>query len=211
VKSVLRITPSHVIYSGTFIVKTTEHVRHEQSEVNLSGTPPRSPVAHEETIIPVLKEELDVGTRRVELDSGVRIAKQVEQREELIDEPLTKEEVAVERITLNRPVDGPVAVRYEGDTMIVPVLEEVLVVEKRLVLKEEIRITRRKTEFRAPERVTLRREIAAVERIEDPQSHVLPAGGDSSSGEAHSAESLLEEKRRHHEVLRRKLGSPSRD
>jgi uncharacterized protein (TIGR02271 family) len=188
-------------------VKTTEHMREEQSEGNLSGTAPR--VAHEETIIPVLEEELDVRTRRVELDSGVRIEKQVEQREELIDEPLTKEEVAVERITVNRPVDGPVAVRYEGDTMIVPVLEEVLVVEKRLVLKEEIRITRRKTEFRAPERVTLRREIAAVERIEDPESQVLPADGDSSRGEAHSAESLLEQKRRHHEGLRRKLGSPS--
>jgi len=190
-------------------VKTTDHIRDEQSEVNLSGTPPRSRVAHEETVIPVLKEELDVHTRRVELDSGVRVAKQVEEREELIDEPLTKEEVEVERITLNRPVDGPIAVRYEGDTMIVPVLEEVLVVEKRLVLKEEIRITRRKTEIRAPERVTLRREIAAVERIENPESHVLPADGDSSRAEAHSAESLLEEKRRHHENLRRKLGSPS--
>ena len=190
-------------------MKTTDHIRDEQSEVNLSGTPPRSRVAHEETVIPVLKEELDVHTRRVELDSGVRVAKQVEEREELIDEPLTKEEVEVERITLNRPVDGPIAVRYEGDTMIVPVLEEVLVVEKRLVLKEEIRITRRKTEIRAPERVTLRREIAAVERIENPESHVLPADGDSSHAEAHSAESLLEEKRRHHENLRCKLGSPS--
>jgi uncharacterized protein (TIGR02271 family) len=191
------------------MVKTSDHIRHQQSEVNLSGTPPRPPLAHEETIVPVLKEELDVSTRRVELDSGVRVAKHVEQREELIDEALTKEEVTVERITVNRRVDGPIAVRYEGDTMIVPVLEEVLVVEKRLVLKEEIRITRRKTEFRAPERVTLRREIAAVERIEDPESHVLPAGGDSSHGEAHSAESLLEEKRRHHEGLRRKLGTPS--
>lgn len=34
-------------------------------------------------------------------------------------------------------------IRTEGDVTIVPVLEEVLVVEKRLVLKEELHIRRR--------------------------------------------------------------------
>jgi uncharacterized protein (TIGR02271 family) len=157
----------------------------------------------------VLKEELDLHTRRVEIDSGVRVAKKVQQREEIVDEPLTKEEVDVERVAVNRRVDNPVAVRYEGDTMVVPILEEVLVVEKHLILKEEIRITRRKSEFRAPQRVTLRREVAAVERIEDAERSA-PQASEGSSRDRDSAESLLEQKRRQNEDLRRKLGPPAR-
>ncbi|MCA1628121.1 MAG: YsnF/AvaK domain-containing protein, partial [Acidobacteria bacterium] len=61
----------------------------------------------------------------------------VREREEIVDELLLKEAVEVERVIINREVDAPVPVRYEGETMIVPVLEEMLVVEKRLVLKEE--------------------------------------------------------------------------
>src|SRR5690606_31687528 len=60
-----------------------------------------------------------------------------------------------------------VAIRYEGDTMIVPVLEEVLVMQKRLLLEEEVRITRRRSEHRAPQRVMLREEHAEVERFGD--------------------------------------------
>jgi stress response protein YsnF len=45
------------------------------------------------------------------------------------------------------------------------VLEEVLVVEKRLLLKEEVRITKRRIETHMPQRVILRREEVAVERI----------------------------------------------
>src|SRR5689334_17238567 len=133
---------------------------------------PEDQQTHVQAVIPVIQEELDVRKRRVEVDSGVRVHKHIQEREEIIDEPLVKEDVSVERVPVNRHVDGPVAVRYEGETMIIPILEEVLVVEKRLVLKEEIRVTRRRTETRAPQRVPLRREIASVERIEEPRSTV---------------------------------------
>jgi len=153
-----------------------------------------------------MQEELDVRTRRVETGAGVRVEKTIEEREESIDEALLREDVDVERVVVNRVVDAPVAVRYEGDTMVVPVLEEVLVVEKRLVLKEEIRITRRRSEFRDPQRVVLRREHAAVERIEDDQeSQVAPAILGSLSVERDSTDSLLDEKRRQTEKVRRKL------
>lgn len=154
-----------------------------------------------EAVIPVLEEELEVGTRRVETGGGVRVDKTVEEREASIDEPLTKEEVEVERVAVDRAVDGPVAVRYEGDTMIVPVLEEVLVVEKRLVLKEEIRITRRRSEVHAPQRVVLRREHATVERIGEYEPRLTPTGAGSDS----SPDSLLDEKRRHNEEVLQKL------
>ena len=86
------------------------------------------------------------------------------ERTEVVDLPLTREEVSVERVAVNRVVDGPVETRREGDTWIVPVLEEVLVVEKRLMLREEVRITTRRTEVAEPQTVTLRREEAVVER-----------------------------------------------
>jgi uncharacterized protein (TIGR02271 family) len=117
-------------------------------------------------VIPVIEEVLDVQKRRVET-GGVRINKKVSEREERIDEPVWQEEVDVRRVAINRVVDGPVPEsRIEGDVMIVPVLEEVVVVKKQLVLKEELHITRRRIVERDSRTVTLRREEATVERIE---------------------------------------------
>ena len=95
----------------------------------------------------------------------VRIHKVVHEREELVDEPLLHEEVSIERVPIHRFVDEAMPIRYEGDTMIVSLLEEVPVVEKRLMLKEELRITTRRSEVHQPVRVTLRSEEATVEHL----------------------------------------------
>jgi hypothetical protein len=79
----------------------------------------------------------------------------LDERSVLIDEPLYYEDVEVERVPVNRIVDGPVQTRQEGDVMIVPVVEEVVTVQKRLLLKEEVRIRRRRTEVREPRRVVV--------------------------------------------------------
>lgn len=121
--------------------------------------------ATEETVIPVLQEEVQVDKRKVET-AKVRIKTTVEERQETIDLPLLHEEVEVRRVPINRPVDGPVAMRQEGDTLIVPLLEEVLVVQKQLLLKEEVHISKKRTEQHHPEQVTLRSEQVSVERIE---------------------------------------------
>ena len=70
-------------------------------------------------------------------------------------------------VPVNRVVDGPVVPRQEGDTLILSVLEEVLVVERRLVLKEEVRVVRTRVTEPATQRVTLRREEIVVERDGD--------------------------------------------
>jgi uncharacterized protein (TIGR02271 family) len=108
-------------------------------------------------VLPVMEETLTVDTHPVET-GRVRIRKVVHAREALVDLPLLREEVIIERVPVNRVVEGPIPVRYEGDTMIVSLLEEVLVVETRLLVTEELRITTRRTETHRPERVTLRRE-----------------------------------------------------
>jgi uncharacterized protein (TIGR02271 family) len=84
-------------------------------------------------VVPVIAEELEVQKRVVETGK-VRITKAVHEREAVVDEPLFSEEVEVERVPIQRVVDKPVPVRYEADTVVVSILEEVLVVEKRLML-----------------------------------------------------------------------------
>lgn len=116
-------------------------------------------------VVPVLAEELDIQKRQV-TTGRVRISKVVREREELVDEPLMREEVVIERVPINRFVEAIIPVRYEGDTMIVSLLEEVPVVEKRLMLKEELRITRRQLEVHKPMPVTLRSEEATIEHLD---------------------------------------------
>jgi len=125
-------------------------------------------VETELTVIPVI-EESAVVTKRVVDRGGVRVTKLVHEREETIDEPLWQERVTVEWVQVNQPVDHAPTVRRDGDTLIIPILEEVVVVEKRLVLKEELRVTMQRVSRRQPQSVTLRREEVVVERIDARQ------------------------------------------
>jgi uncharacterized protein (TIGR02271 family) len=115
-------------------------------------------------VVPVIEEEVEVHKQQVETGK-VRISKVVHEREVVVDEPLLHHEVEVERVPIERLVEEVIPVRYEGDTMIVSVMEEVLVVEKRWMLKEEIHLRQRRVERHQPQRVTLRREEALVEHI----------------------------------------------
>jgi uncharacterized protein (TIGR02271 family) len=115
-------------------------------------------------VVPVIEEQAEFSKQ--EITSGlVRINKVVHEREEVVDEPLITEEVEIERVPINKVVKGQAPkARQDGDKTIIPVLEEVLVVEKRLLLKEELRITRRKRTFHDPQVLTLRSEEVTVER-----------------------------------------------
>jgi uncharacterized protein (TIGR02271 family) len=132
-------------------------------------------------VIPVVEEILDVRQRRVET-GRVRITKIVHEREEEVKAPRVREEVTIERVTLNRMVDAPISMRQEGDTFIIPLLEEVVVVEKRLMVKEELRITKRRIEEHASQQVTLRREEVVVERLDPSEQQPQNLGKESSHG-----------------------------
>lgn len=119
--------------------------------------------------IPVIEEQLAFGTRVVETGRGVRIHKTVSEQPVTIDERLSRDEVQVEHVPIDRIVaagETP-ANRYEGDTLIVPVLEEVLVVERRLRIKEELHISRTRHEERYQETVALKVERVDVERFDE--------------------------------------------
>ena len=121
--------------------------------------------------VPVIEEKLEIGTRTVDSGRGVRIHKTVAEHPATIDERLLKDEVEVARVPVGRMV-GPgeePAAHYEGDTLVVPVLEEVLVVERRVRIKEELRITRRQRAEHCHDTVVLRSEHVSIERFDDTE------------------------------------------
>ena len=116
-------------------------------------------------VIPVVEERLEVSRERVET-GRVRIIKSVEAREVVVDDPLKRESVRVEHVPINQVVTGAVPqVREEGDVTVIPILEERVVTRTELVLVEEVRIHRDHSEYHDPQRVTLRKEVVAVERF----------------------------------------------
>jgi uncharacterized protein (TIGR02271 family) len=96
--------------------------------------------------VPVLAERLTAEARPVELGE-LRVHRRVDEVEETVRRTVERDELDVERVPLNRPLDAPVAQRTEGEWLVIPVMEEVPIVRKQLVLKEELRVrTRRVTE-----------------------------------------------------------------
>jgi uncharacterized protein (TIGR02271 family) len=116
--------------------------------------------------IPVIRESLEVGSRRIAA-GRVRVSRRAEQQEQTVDLAGWIEEATIEHIPVGRVLEpGAVpAVREEDGALIVPVLEETLVLEKRLVLREELRIVRIRRETSRRETVTLRRDRVEVERL----------------------------------------------
>jgi uncharacterized protein (TIGR02271 family) len=125
----------------------------------------------EDVVIPVIEEEVAAGTRAVKTGS-VRVDKHVEKRIRKIAAPLLHEDVEVRHVPINRVVSEEPKVRKKGDTLIVPVVEEEIVVTKRLVLKEEIHLVKRRTKDRFVREVELNRERAEVRRL-DADGRVL--------------------------------------
>ena len=115
--------------------------------------------------IPLVEETAAVSVRRT-TTGRVEVRTLTDTFEDTVRSALEEETVEVTRVPIDRQVETAPAIRTDGDLTVVPVLEEILVVEKRLVLKEEIHIrrTRRLQNVETP--VTLRRQRAVVERRE---------------------------------------------
>lgn len=120
--------------------------------------------------VPVFEEELSVDIRTIDTGRGVRVHKTVEEEPVIVDELLMREHVDVRRVAIDQMLgtSAPLpAARYEGDVLIVPVFEEVLVVEKRMKLKEELHITRTRIEESQPQTVVLKKEHVTIERFDE--------------------------------------------
>ena len=117
--------------------------------------------------IPLVEETVSVGVRQV-VTGRVSVRTLTESFDELVHQELRGTRAEVERFPIGRTlladeeVPGP---RTEGGVTIIPIFEEIMVVEKRLVLKEELHITQVSTVEVVEMPVTLRRQRAAVERL----------------------------------------------
>lgn len=105
--------------------------------------------------IAVHEERLVVTARAVE-SGRVTVTTSVKEHDETVEMLLRQQNISVDRVAINRVVEKAPEVRQDGDTLIVPVMEEILVVEKRLVLREEIHIRTTSQEQVASRTVRLR-------------------------------------------------------
>ena len=115
-------------------------------------------------VIPLAEEELRLDKRQV-TRGKVRVRTVVDIVDEIARGSLEEETVEVTRVPVDRVVDQAPEVRTEDGVTIVPILEEVLVVEKRLVLKEELHIRKKITTEEVEIPVELRKQRAIIERV----------------------------------------------
>jgi uncharacterized protein (TIGR02271 family) len=114
-------------------------------------------------VIPLVEERVSATKREVET-GRVRVHTRIDEREEIVHAELARDQVDVERVPMNREIASVPAVRQEGDVTIVPVVEERLVVEKKLFLVEEVRLRRTRTIEEHAQPVRLATQRAEIER-----------------------------------------------
>ncbi|MFC3125430.1 YsnF/AvaK domain-containing protein [Pseudoroseomonas globiformis] len=116
------------------------------------------------TAVPLIEERL-ISRKRVVETGRVRISVTNETAEDVVRETLQTRHAEVERVSLDREVTEVPQPRQEGDVLIIPVVEEILVIEKRLVLKEEIRLHFIDSETAVEQLISRRTQRANIERL----------------------------------------------
>ena len=116
-----------------------------------------------EEIIPVIQEHIVIDTERATTRT-VRVRTVTHEDEHAIDEPVTITDVEVKRVPVDLWTDEPIADRVEGDTRIISVHREEIIVQRRLHVVEEVHVTLRKREERHREIVRTRQTQVVVDR-----------------------------------------------
>lgn len=118
---------------------------------------------HEEFLEPVIRE----------ISRGkVLINKRIEEVPQELSVDLTQQGIAVERVPIGQVVETAPGPRWEEDTFVMPIVQEEIVVQRRLVLVEEVRLTRTSETEQHLIPGTIRREV--IEIVED----LLSDGGE---------------------------------
>jgi len=120
-----------------------------------------------ETVIPLAEETIAISKRQVELGQ-VRVSLTTDVEQMIARETLRGRRVEVERVAVGRTLaegEAPPQTREDGETLIIPVVEEMAVVVKRLILREEVRLRFVQTEVPFEQEVDVRRQQAMVERV----------------------------------------------
>ncbi|MGI9073729.1 MAG: YsnF/AvaK domain-containing protein [Bryobacteraceae bacterium] len=119
-----------------------------------------------DVVVPVVTEELHADAIPVQT-GGVRVTKRIEGYDEVLEQELRKGRVEIRRVKTDRVVDGPQPVQRVGNTLVVPVVSEMLHFEKRWVVTEEIHLTQIEERDTVQETVRVNQEKAEVERLDE--------------------------------------------
>ena len=131
----------------------------------------------DEQVVPIAEETVRVDKRQT-VSGKVRVRTEVDSVEQIARETLTGETVEVTRVPVDQRITQIPEIRTENGVTILPIVEERLVVEKQLFLKEELHIRRNITTENVEVPITLRSERAVVERF-DANGRPLPEEGTS--------------------------------
>lgn len=118
---------------------------------------------NDKMVIPVIEEEVTI-EKHIVPTGKVNITKRVREQEEIVDVPTYKGEVNVNRVPVNTFVEKHPPIRHEGDTMIIPIVQEQIVMVKKLLLVEELHVQNRVIESHYSQTVTLLKEEVEVTR-----------------------------------------------
>lgn len=130
----------------------------------------REVIADEEIVIPIMAEEVALTVQKV-ARSKVQIRTRFDTAEQVLESPVMREELIIEHIPRNQPIQGdPPQIREENGVQIIPILEEVLVSKKQILLREEVQISKRRVTETIPQAITLRYEVADIEQISSEES-----------------------------------------
>jgi uncharacterized protein (TIGR02271 family) len=115
--------------------------------------------------IPVFGENVSVQKKEV-VTGKINIKKSVHEEVQTVNTPVMRDEYEIVRVPVQSTVlqVPPEPVRHEGDTMIIPVVREITVVEKRYEVIEERHIRHHKTESISTQQITLKKEQVDINR-----------------------------------------------
>ena len=117
---------------------------------------------YEEIRIPLAREEFTATVRPVR-GSTVRIAKRVTTEDQVLEVPVTQEEIRVERRIVERPGDASGAEVFEQIVIEIPLYRDRLDVQKRTRVSDEIIVTKEVVHSTERLRDTVRREEVFVD------------------------------------------------
>jgi stress response protein YsnF len=116
----------------------------------------------QDVAIPLVEEHVSLSKR--EIKTRLKVRTRLEQGEEIVRTELFRDEVEIKRVPMNLDISQVPEIRHVGGTTIVPVVEEVLVVEKKLVLVEEIHLSRVSSTENVAQPVPVFRQRVEIER-----------------------------------------------
>ncbi len=144
-----------------------DDTRHQTEQTNGSKSEDASHVdgTHAPERLTLAEETLDAHV--TERQTGkVRIHKQVETQPMTAEVKLHHDDVVIDRVDVNEHVTERRDPWYEGDMLMVPVYEEVLVSRTQLVLREVIQLRNKGRVEPVTLRGTVRREVVNIEEVD---------------------------------------------